>query len=109
MALDTAAITPGQNVRIEITKRPTNEAALKTIARILGKDEGIKKLDRIATNRRRRGFKTKPRGGRPWRQHKSRLPLITGTPGEAGTVKATVDVIKDLGSVTKFVTVTAAK
>lgn len=109
MAIDTDKITPGQQVRVEIVKRPTNAAALKTIQRLLGKDPQIAKNDEVATNRRRRGFKTKPRGGRPWNLYKSRLPLVHGEVGEAGTLKATVDVIRDLGSVSKFVQITAAQ
>jgi hypothetical protein len=107
--IEPGSITPGQNINIKIVKRPTNEAALKTIRRVLGKDSAVQKEDRIATNRRRRGFTTKPRGGRPWNLHKSRLLLIHGQPGEGGTVKATLDVIRDLGKLAKFIEITAAK
>ena len=105
-----ADITPGTTVTVKIVKQPANEAARKTLVRILSKDADV-----VAENKRLKAVRKtnqthSPRGGR-WRVWEGRLPKqrpVTGKVGESGTVLASVDVLADLNSVEKFVEVTAA-
>ena len=102
-------IKPGSDIQIKVVKRPTNAAAAKTLVRVLAKDPTHKaEFDRLAKVRRR-GYNPQPRGGRTYAGHVViRKKPVTGSLGEQGTVKATVDVIRDLRSVQRFVEVSAA-
>ncbi|XAL99153.1 hypothetical protein OT109_16415 [Phycisphaeraceae bacterium D3-23] len=103
-------ITPGSTVTVKVVKAPKSEAARKTLVRLLSKDAAV-----IAENKRlkkvRKANETmSTRGGR-WRVWESRLVKqrpVTGTVGEAGTFRATPDVVRDLNSVDKFIEVSAA-
>ena len=101
--------TPGAQVRVEVVKRPTSEAAIKTLRRVLAKDPVIaskKKKDKLF---RRRSETVKRRGGRPWEHRATMRQPVEVVPGESGTVKATADVISALRSVGRFVKVSAVK
>ena len=100
-------ITPGAEVRVEVVKTPTSQAALKTLRRVLAKDPQIarqKKKDKLF---RRRSESVKRRGGRPWEHRPTMRQPVEVRPGESGTVKATADVISALRSVDRFVKVSA--
>ena len=96
--------TPGSKVTVKVTKALTNVAAGKTRGRLFIKDPAI------AARRRKepKEFKPTPRGGRIYRVINkgtvSRPPKV----GQSATLVATVDVIRDLGSVQRFVEVTSA-
>jgi hypothetical protein len=98
----------GTNVQVKVVKQPTNEAAIKTLRRVLAKDETIKaekkRLDKVADSKLR--FKT--RGGRPWIQRMVKIHPVQGVQGEQGVVFASADVINDLKSVARFIEVTPA-
>ena len=99
-------ITPGATVSIEISAPPRNEAAKKTLYRICRKDAGVAKFHRRWKDKRP-SWQTWIRGGKLWHhQMKSRPPLKL-TAGAKYTVHATVDVIRDLESVRKWVNVSA--
>lgn len=101
-------INPGTQVRVEIIKAPTNEAAEKTLVRLLAKDPVIAKTKKKDKLFHARSVRTKGRGGRPWEHRtKMRQPVETKV-GVAGTLRASVDVLKDLASVSRFVKVTSA-
>ena len=106
MSLD--KITPGGQVHVKVVKRPTNAAASKTLARILSKDavvqEENKRLDKV----RKSNYKPRMRGGRLYGGHMVKLHPVKGRLGESGTVTATLDVLADLKSVSRFVSVEAA-
>jgi hypothetical protein len=105
-ALDKIAV--GSNVRVEIVKRPTNEAAVKTLRRVLAKDPAIakqKKKDKVFRNR---SESVKRRGGRPWEHRPTMRQPVQAAVGESGTVKATADVLHALRSVGRFVKVSLA-
>lgn len=106
MSLD--KITPGGLVHIKVVKRPTNAAASKTLARILSQDEAVrvenKRLDKV----RKSNYTPRMRGGRLYGGHMVKLHPVTGKLGESGTVPATLAVLTDLKSVSRFVTVEAA-
>ena len=100
-------IKPGSTVTFKIVKQPTNTAARKTLVRLLSKDAKVK-----AENDRHRSIREKQyvptqRGGRQWGGYFVKQHPVKGTPGESGTVLATVDVIRDLASVGRFVEIDA--
>ncbi len=99
-------IQPGTKVEIEIRKVPRAAAAAKTLTRICAKDPQVAKARRIR-KRNRPSVRTKQRGGRIWKHRmRSKLP-VTLDPGKTYTVRATLDVVRDLASVARYVEVRA--
>jgi hypothetical protein len=95
---------PGQALRVTIKKAINRESAKKTLERLFLKDKShVAPLQARAGN-----FKPLPkrRGGRIWtkRPNKVHPPLNRG---DAATIKATAQSLKDLGSVEAFVDVAA--
>lgn len=104
-----ADITPGTTVNVKIVKEPTSASARKTLVRLLSKDAEVVAENKRLKKVRKTNATHSPRGGR-WRIWEGRLPKqhpVTGTIGESGTIRATVDVLTDLGSVDKFVEVSS--
>lgn len=101
-------IDPGSRVTVKIVKQPTNAAAVKTLQRVLSKDAVATAENRRQEKVRKAGFRTKQRGGRPWEVRVVKQHAVAGRIGESGTVTATVDVLRDLGSVQRFVEVAPA-
>jgi len=103
-------IQPGDTVTVKVVKTPTNAAASKTLERVLCKDEThAAEVDRHRKIRKK-NTPMSTRGGR-WRIWEGRMVKqhpVEGKLGEAGTVKATYDVLKDLKSVERFVEVAKA-
>lgn len=100
-------ITPGKTVSVEVLAAPTSAAARKTLVRVLNKDPQIAHRRRRQT-RKRPSWQTWRRGGRMWHhQMKTRSPVQL-TPGSRYSLLATVDVIRDLESVGRWVKVTRA-
>ncbi|RIK64263.1 MAG: hypothetical protein DCC65_14700 [Planctomycetota bacterium] len=101
-------IKPGTTISLTVTKTPTSEAAAKTLSRLFGKDAANKR-ERV---RRKRlladSMEVRRRGGRPWEVRNKAPRLVQPKKGDACTIHATTDVIKDLGSVTRFVAVKSA-
>jgi len=96
---------PGQTIRVEIKKLITRDAARKTIERLFLKDRTHSDpLDARSAN-----FIPLPkrRGGCIWtkRPNKIHPPLNAG---DAATIKATPQSLRDLSSVEAFVEVSAA-
>jgi hypothetical protein len=93
---------PGQTLRVTISKHVNRESARKTLERLFMKDKEV----RGPVEARTRNFKHLPkrRGGRIWTKHpdKVHLPLLKG---DAASVKATPQSLKDLTSVESFITV----
>lgn len=105
-----ADITPGTTVNIKIVKTPTNASARKTLVRILSKDAAAVAENKRLKKVRKTNQTHSPRGGR-WRVWEGRLPKqhpVEGKLGESGKVLATASVLSDLGSVEKFIEVSAA-
>jgi hypothetical protein len=105
---DPNEITPGSRVHVQIVKRPTNEAAIKTIRRVLAKDPDIKREHKRLSDVRAANLRFKQRGGRPWGIRVSKRHPVKGQPGEEGTVLATLDVIRDLASCQRFLKIQRA-
>lgn len=100
-------VQPGQNVRIEILGQPTSECGCQTLDRVCRKDPVIAKSIRDR-KRMRPSWQTKQRGGRLWHhQMRSQSPVQLRA-GKTYSVFATVDVLRDLASVAKFVKLTPA-
>jgi len=104
MAVD---IKPGSNVEITITKTPTNEAAAKTLSRVFGKDAAARKLRARRKDLRISGSHPIRRGGRIWMVRPKAPRLVMPEKGDSCKIRATIDVIADLGSVSRFVSIKA--
>ena len=101
-------VQPGQQVRVRIVQRPTNAAAQKTLMRLLSKDPEIQREVERQRKVRRSNLTSKIRGGRVWYQRLVKRPPTSLDVGQEGNLRATVDVLRDLGSVSRFVEVEAA-
>ncbi|MEM6391779.1 MAG: hypothetical protein AAF797_03315 [Planctomycetota bacterium] len=103
-------IAPGSDVKVTITKTPTNAAAEKTLVRLLHKDAAVAAEQKRLQKSRRKNEKLTVRGGRlrVWEHRQVKIASASPTLGTTGTLKATVDVLRDLASVDRFVEVTPA-
>ena len=102
------SVEPGQMVRVKIVRRPASERATKTLARVLAKDPANRAEQRARKLSRRRAMTSRQRGGRQWEHRPTRIAPFRGEVGEQSTVLATLDVIKDLNSVRRFIEVSTA-
>jgi len=109
MTLAADKIKPGSTVTVTITKAPSNEAAVKTLRRILAKDTQAAASIRREKTIRKRVSTTRIRAGRPWPVVRGSIRPFLGEVGETGTLLATIDVIRDLASVERFVEIVEAK
>jgi hypothetical protein len=105
----TDSIATGSRISVKIVKEPTNAPAAKTLVRLLSKDAKA-----VAENERHRkirakGYAPSRRGGRLYGGQIVKQHPIKATVGASGILTATTDVLRDLGSVARFVEVTAAK
>jgi hypothetical protein len=102
MAID--KLKTGQTLRLTISKTINRDSARKTIERLFMKDRTVAKP--IET--RSRNFKELPkrRGGQIWTKRPNKVhPALAR--GDAATIKATPQAIRDLKSVEDFVQVAA--
>jgi len=103
-------VAPGSTVTVKIVKVPANAAAQKTLVRLLSKDSAVVQENKRLKRVRRANETYSTRGGR-WRIWEGRLNKqrpVKGVVGEQGTFTASVDVLRDLKSVARFVEVSAA-
>jgi hypothetical protein len=100
------SLKPGQQVRVTISKTITRAAARRTIERIFCKDKSLTKPLAL----RSRNFKELPkrRGGQIWTKRPNKIHVSLNK-GDAATVTATPQAIRDLASVEEFVEVKGAK
>ena len=101
-------VTPGSKITVKVVKKPTNEAASKTIVRLLSKDRGVRTVAARHKKGRKNNFRQAARGGRLWNIRVVKQTAVTASVGSTGTIVASLDVLTDLKSVAKFVEVTAA-
>jgi hypothetical protein len=99
-------IQTGSQITIEITQTPTRAAAIKTLHRICSKDAGIAKAQRHR-KAHRPSWQDWIRGGKYWHHQMKSRPLTRIEPGRKYSVKATFDVIRDLGRVQAWTKITA--
>ncbi len=100
-------ITPGKTVSIEITKLPTSAAASKTLVRLFRKDLAVVRHQR-RQGKNRPSWQSWRRGGRMWHHQMKTEPPFKLAAGRRLSLLATVDVIRDLESVKRWVKVTPA-
>jgi len=96
---------PGTAIRVTISKSIKRASALKTLERLFMRDRAIAKPIEV----RSRNFKELPkrRGGQIWTKRPNKVhPNLDR--GQAATIKATPQVLRDLNSVADFVQVAAA-
>jgi hypothetical protein len=96
---------PGQSVRVTISKTINRASARKTLERLFMKDRAVAR----PIERRSRNFIELPkrRGGQIWTKRPNKVHPILAR-GEAATIKATPQSLKDLASVEAFVQVAAS-
>jgi hypothetical protein len=95
-------IIPGTTVTVQIEKTPRTDAARKTLVRLFRRTANLRRLQR-RQKRQRPSWETWRRGGRMWHHQMKSKPPIALTPGSRFSVLATVDTIRDLHSVQRFV------
>ncbi|MEX2671660.1 MAG: hypothetical protein WD294_06065 [Phycisphaeraceae bacterium] len=108
MTADIETIESGSQVRVEVVKKPTNAAAVKTLKRVLLKSPEHAEDQKVQKRGRVHGEVPLRRGGRIYAQHPRKTHVVKGELGESGTIRVTGDVRNDLNSVKRFITVTPA-
>jgi len=101
-------IKPGSVVRVEVTKNPASDRAAKTLSRLFKKDPTNARADRLRKKTRTRRFEDRRRGGRIWVVRPSAPRFVQPEKGATCKLLATSDVLRDLGSVSRFVKVSTA-
>jgi hypothetical protein len=99
-------IQPGSAIKVEVTAAPTNAAARKTLVRLFGKDAGVARHQR-QQQAKRPSWERWRRGGKMWHHQMKTEPIVRVAVGRAYTIRATVDVLRDLAAVERFVKVSA--
>jgi hypothetical protein len=100
-------IAAGRKVQIEITSAPKSAAACKTLTRICAKDPAIRRAQRDR-KRKRPSWETWRRGGKMWHHQMKSVSPIKLEAGAKFTVAATVDVLRELESVKRHVSLSPA-
>ena len=98
-------ITPGQTVAIELTAAPRNAAAFKTLTRLFRRDPQVVQQQR-RQSRQRPSWQQWRRGGRMWHHQMKTKPCFALTVGKQMSLRVSVDIIRDLQSVSRWVKVT---
>lgn len=98
---------PGSTLSVKLTKNPTNEAAAKTLSRIFGRDSANKKARARRKKLLASSMRVERRGGRPWEVRSKAPRLVQPRPGDSCKVFATTAILRDLASVSRFVSVSA--
>lgn len=101
-------ITPGSLVTVTVVRQPTSQRAGKTLSRIFARDPVNQREARRRNRIRTQVADPHRRGGRIWMNKTKAPPIVQPGKGDACRIRATVDVIADLGSVSRFVEVTTA-
>jgi hypothetical protein len=102
-----ADVKPGQWVTITVKSQPRTEGGRKTLARLLQKDPKARK--ERARLKRSRVREQHSRGGRMWNDNPPAIKVVQVKPGASSRVFASIDVLKDVASVAKYVEVAPAK
>jgi len=102
MALD---VKPGSVIQIEVTRNPASERAAKTLSRIFLRDPANRRLSRRRQRILSDTVDPRRRGGRLWNVRSHSPRLVQPQRGSSCKVRATLDVIDDLRSVERFISV----
>lgn len=98
-------IRPGSMITLQIERLPRSQAGRKTLIRLCRRDPQVQRRQR-AQAARRPSERSWIRGGRYWHHQMRTRPPLALTPGSRYTIRATVDVLRDLASVRRWVQVT---
>jgi hypothetical protein len=96
----------GRTVSVELTALPRSAAAEKTLLRLFAKDPLAQRRHRWQS-RHRPSWQTWRRGGNQWHHQMRTKPTVPLATGNRVSLLATVDVVRDLHSVQRWVKVTA--
>lgn len=96
------AIAAGSKIVLEIVKNPTSEGARKTLVRLARKDPAVVRYHR-KQHQKRPSWEEWRRGAMTWHHQMKSQPAVSITPGAKYNITATVDVLRDLASVQRFV------
>jgi len=102
-------IPPGTTVTITVKKTPNCEAAAKTLSRLFAKDPANRKPRLLRKKLLAAAVTGHRRGGRIWYGHAKAPRLFQPVSGDRCSLRATCDVIRDLGSVQRFVDIQPSK
>ncbi len=102
------ALKPGQNLKIEIVKRPKSAGGVKTLERLMRMDPATIRGLRLAHKKRMQGLVVYNRGNRDWTKRESCGKLVRVVKGETWTLPFTAEIARDLKSVEGFVTINHA-
>ena len=100
-------VRPGMTVVVEITAPPRTAPARKTLLRLFRRDPAALR-HRDKQKRQRPSWQTWRRGGRMWHHQMKSQPPIQLVPGSRLSLLASVDALRDLESVCKYVKLTPA-
>ena len=98
-------IAPGTTVVLEITKVPRSAAAEKTLIRLCRKDAAVARFHR-RQQAQRPSWQHWRRGGKQWHHQMKTKPAVKLEPGAKYTLRATVDVLRDMASIRRWISVT---
>lgn len=101
-----ADIQPGQQINVTITSVPKAAAQRKTLIRLCEKDKQVRAERKRL--KQARPVKFHRRGGRPWGARPYRVAVVKTTAGASYKIFASIDVLRDLKSIEKYVKVAPA-
>ncbi len=99
------SIPLGSKIRVEVTARPSTAAGEKTLLRLFRKDAGVARHHRHQ-QAKRPSWERWRRGGKMWHHQMRSEPVASVRPGSSYCIRATLDVLRDLESVKRWVRVT---
>ncbi|MFO0838904.1 MAG: hypothetical protein U1D55_10290 [Phycisphaerae bacterium] len=100
-----SAIKPGTSVQLEISRLPTSESGTKTLVRLCRKDASVVRHHR-QQKRKRPSREEWRRGGMTWHHQMESKAAVSLKVGARYQIRATLDVLRDLESIARFVKLT---
>jgi hypothetical protein len=94
-------IQPGTTVEVKVVQRPRSKGARSTLGRLFLRDPAIRK-----ERGEKKPLRLHQRGGRQWRARPKGSDVRVPELGDTCTIRASVDAIRDLSSVSDCVSVT---
>ena len=101
-------ITPGTRIQVRVVKTPTNASAATTLRRVLGRDLAHRREAERLKRVRAKNLRYQQRGGRQWAVRVPKQEPVEAEPGASANIPGTLQMLRDLKSVERFVEVTPA-
>lgn len=102
------SFSAGQTIKCTVTSEPKAEGARKTIERLMRRDPAVVKGLKHAQELRRRRMHAYIRGGRMWYDRESPARIVRVVTGNSWTMPYTVDLDKDIASVSSYLSIEKA-